>query len=291
MGEPGFLFKVNPLFLLVIVLFIFAGLGIELLIAFILVILHEFVHLLVAWLSGYEIYKIEIFPFGGMAEYRGLLEMEPWQEAKIAICGPLFNLVLALLLYFFYDNLNFISIYYIDLLIKYNLIIALFNFVPALPLDGGRVLRSILVAQRGFCQGTMIAVKIAKIFAFCGAVLGILALVFHQTNIWILFISFFVYGAAIKEEKSIVYHLVSYLTRRKNFIDSLKIKPVNLQVIKSNIYLKDILTHFVPDKFNLFYVAEKGCFLSEIQVLDYFFDIKDRDMKVGEIIEDKMNNS
>ena len=290
MGEPGFVFKVNPLFLLVIVLLIFAGLGIELLIAFILVISHEFVHLLVAWLSGYEIYKIDIFPFGGMAEYRGLLEMDPWQEIKVAICGPLFNLVLVLILYLYYGNINFISIYYIDLLIKYNLIIGLFNLLPALPLDGGRILRSVLVARMGFCRGTMMAVKIAKFFAISGAILGIIALIFQQTNIWILFISFFVYGAAIKEEKNVVYYLVSYLTHRKDFIDNMIIKPVYLQVSRSNVRLKDMLTYLVPDKFNLFYILEIEYFLSEIQLLDYFFAIEDRDVRIGKLIKDKANH-
>ena len=290
MGEPGFVFKVNPLFLLVIVLFIFAGLGIELLIAFILVVLHEIVHLLVAWVSGYKIYKIEIFPFGGMAEYRGLLEMDPWQEVKVAICGPLFNLVLVLILYLYYGNINFISIYYIDLLIKYNLIIGVFNLLPALPLDGGRILRSVLVARMGFCRGTMMAVKIAKFFAISGAILGIIALIFQQTNIWILFISFFVYGAAIKEEKNVVYYLVSYLTHRKDFIDNMIIKPVYLQVSRSNVCLKDMLTYLVPDKFNLFYIPEKEYFLSEIQLLDYFFAIEDRDVRIGKLIKDKANH-
>jgi len=290
MGEPGFVFKVNPLFLLVIVLLIFAGLGIELLIAFILVISHEFVHLLVAWLSGYEIYKIDIFPFGGMAEYRGLLEMDPWQEIKVAICGPLFNLVLVLILYLYYGNINFISIYYIDLLIKYKLIIGVFNLLPALPLDGGRILRSVLVARMGFCRGTMMAVKIAKFFAISGAILGIIALIFQQTNIWILFISFFVYGAAIKEEKNVVYYLVSYLTHRKDFIDNMIIKPVYLQVSRSNVRLKDMLTYLVPDKFNLFYIPEKEYFLSEIQLLDYFFAIEDRDVRIGKLIKDKVNH-
>ena len=285
MGEPGFLFRVNPLFLLVIVLFVFAGMGIELLIAFVLVVLHEFIHMLTACLSGYEIYKIELFPFGGMAEYRGLLEMKPWQEAKIAIVGPIFNLVLALLLYLYSTKISFISIVYINLLIKYNLIIGLFNLIPALPLDGGRVLRSILVAKTGFCRGTMIAVKTAKVFAILGAIMGILALIFQQTNIWILFISFFVYGAAVKEKEKVVYHLLSYLTRRKDFIEKMKIKPVYLQVSRSNVYLKDIVTHFVPDKFNLFYIPEKDCLLSEIQLLDYIFDIKDRDVKIGELID------
>ncbi len=284
MGEPGFVFKVNPLFLLVLVIFIIGGQGVELFIAFVLVFLHEIVHLIVARRYGYQVHKIELFPFGGMAEYRGLLEMEPFQEAIVAATGPVFNLSLALFFYYYGSKIEFISTYYLNLLLKYNLFIGLFNFLPALPLDGGRILRSIFVTKMGFCRGTLLAIKIARLFAICGAIVGILALVFQQTNIWVLFISFFVYGAAVKEKKKILYHLVSYLTKRKEYIENVDIKPVYLQVIKSDIYLQDLLTYFVPGKFNLFYIPGKDKFISEIELLDAFFGLKNREMTVGELV-------
>lgn len=294
MAKEGFSFKVNPLFLLVIVLFTLIGMGREVLVAFSLVVLHEFVHFFVAWQAGYNIFKIELFPFGGMAEYEGLIEMEPGQEVKIALAGPLFNIIMAGLIYIISlekpDIISgFISNTYLDLLIKYNLLLGIFNLLPALPLDGGRVLRGILVSKLGFKTGSQLAVKIAKWLSIIGAILGVIAVIYNRSNIWILFISFFVYGAAVKEENHIIYRLLSYMTHRHEFINKLRIKPVYCQVVRDDIFVKEVITHLLPDKYNLFYILDSDSRItepvSEIKLLDTFLNLQKRDLRMKDLLE------
>ena len=98
----GLTIKVNPLFLLVFFLFFLLDMMAEALVAFGLVIIHEFAHLIMAYSAGYKVGRIEIFPFGGMAEYSGFLEMEPWQEIRVALAGPVFNLFLPFCFIFFF---------------------------------------------------------------------------------------------------------------------------------------------------------------------------------------------
>jgi stage IV sporulation protein FB len=85
----------------VILLFSFLGIFWESIIAFSLVFVHELVHSYAAHKLGYDILRIEIFPFGGVAEYLGLVAMEPLNEIKIAIVGPLFNLITAVVFFIF----------------------------------------------------------------------------------------------------------------------------------------------------------------------------------------------
>ena len=103
--------KINPLFFIILLIFSLCGFFQKVLVAFILVFLHEFSHLLAAKKLGFKIYKIELFPFGGVAEYLGMVEMNPSSEIIIALSGPFFNFFTAAVFFilpFDFDLINFI---------------------------------------------------------------------------------------------------------------------------------------------------------------------------------------
>jgi stage IV sporulation protein FB len=288
----SFNFKINPLFFLTLIIFSLVGMFKEVIIVFILVILHEFSHVFVAWLYGFRVKSIEIFLFGGMAEFSGLLEMEPWQEIKVALAGPIFNLILAGIFFFLK---SYILIYFneeiFNIIISYNIILAVFNLLPALPLDGGRVMRGLLVYKLGFNKGTHLAIKIAKYIAVLGGVTGFTVLIFNKSNIWFLILSFFVYGAAIKEEKQFIYRLLAYITHRKEIINKMSLSPVFIRVVRGESKVKEIITYINPSKFNLFYVLDSGIkirgIVSETQLLDYYFTNGNARVRMIDILENK----
>jgi len=284
-GKIMFSFKVNFLFLIVLLLFILAGLTEKIIVGFILVTLHEIIHFLTAKKLGYHINKIEIFPFGGMAEYKGLLEMQPYHEIVIALSGPVFNFILAGL----FLMLKYFLAIELELLIKYNLVIGVFNLLPALPLDGGRILRGILVTRFGFKKGSYFAAGFARFLAITGFIINIIALFRGTANIWIFLLSFFVYGAALKEKRQIIYNLLTYLTDRKRYIETIRLKKVMVQVVAGKIYLKEIIYYLIPDKFNIFYVLDDNSqiagMVSEAKLLESLFNIKNRDKKIIEIVD------
>jgi len=270
-------------------IFTISGLLKTILIAFSLVTLHEFIHLLAARSKGYKIYKIEIFPFGGMAEYRGLLESEPEHEIFVAAAGPLFNLFFAVFLILMQNYSIIPELEIMELIIKYNIYLGIFNFIPALPLDGGRILRAVLVMRNGFIYGSLKAAKIARIISFMAAIIVFGALFFNKANIWFLLIAFFVYSAALKEEKKFIYTLINYLSSRKEKFMNIDIRPVSNQVVKGNIYLKDLITYIVPGKFNIFHIINENLeiegSINEFQIIDNFFSIKKSDKQIIELIE------
>ena len=121
---------------------------------FLCVLLHEFGHIFTARAFGVPTPYVTLLPIGGVAQLERIPE-EPWEEFLIAIAGPLVNVVITLVLVYVagadlqssaamaVDNMH---IPLIDRLAAVNLFLALFNLIPAFPMDGGRVLRA---ASRG----------------------------------------------------------------------------------------------------------------------------------------------
>jgi Zn-dependent protease len=155
------------------------------LILFACVALHEIGHSVVARASSVSVEGIVLYPFGGIAILSGPPPAGA-TEARIAVAGPLVNLSLAAVLLIFLGqrvagpflpgarlaNLP-------ESLFWANLVLGLFNLVPALPLDGGRALR-------GFLAGAVGHVKATRITGSIGQILGILLLVWGLAyNPWL----------------------------------------------------------------------------------------------------------
>ncbi len=141
--------RVNPLFVIVLLVYWMAGDGRQMLIAFVAVTLHEFAHALAADLYGLDIERIEIWPFGGMAEIHGLDAQDPYVETMIAVSGPLLNFFWAAFAWAFVSVLPFDTAY-VNLFIATNLAIGAVNLLPVAPLDGGRLARAYLGRSVGY---------------------------------------------------------------------------------------------------------------------------------------------
>ena len=128
---------------------------------FICVVLHEFGHSLVAQRLGIEIHSITLLPIGGVSNLESLPE-KPSDEVKITLAGPLVNVVLAPIFFGvglllgaeprmptdLFTGIGSVGqfFFYLGYL---NVVLALFNLIPAFPLDGGRVLRGLLASRLG----------------------------------------------------------------------------------------------------------------------------------------------
>ena len=195
---------------------------VAILLLFVCVTLHEFGHALVAQYYGVHVKSIMLFPIGGVANLERLPE-KPIQEFLIAIAGPLVNFVLAFILLPFVmvgvamqvrsgNGPNGILELLADAqtpgiinllvyLLLMNLMLALFNLLPAFPMDGGRILRSLLAMTMNYVQATRVAVTVGRIVAVLLAIWGIFLWSSGGGGIFLLLIAFFVYvgGGAERE--------------------------------------------------------------------------------------------
>lgn len=178
---------------------------------FLCVLLHEFGHIFTARAFGVTTPYVTLLPIGGVAQLDRIPE-EPGQEFLIAIAGPLVNVVITIVLVVVFgahlqasaagavDN---IAIPLVDRLAAVNLFLALFNMIPAFPMDGGRVLRALLATRFGFVRATGIAASIGQFVAFA---LGFIGLMYNPI---LIFIAIFVYLAASSEAHMVALRAMS----------------------------------------------------------------------------------
>jgi Zn-dependent protease len=165
------------------------------LLLFACVVLHEFGHALAGKAFGISTPDITLLPIGGVARLERLPE-EPVQELIIAAAGPAVTAVIALGAFigggsWAYPPTIMTSIP--DVLFTINVVLLLFNLLPAFPMDGGRVLRALLATRMSYARATQVAATIGQGFAF---VFGFFGLLF---NPFLIFIALFVYIGASQE--------------------------------------------------------------------------------------------
>jgi stage IV sporulation protein FB len=164
------------------------------------VVLHEFGHILTARRFGIISPEVTLLPIGGVADMNRMPD-KPWQELLIALAGPMVNIVIAAALIIAVGAFDLAGALHIDdpaeslagRLAVTNIFLAVFNLIPAFPMDGGRVLRAALAMWLGQDKATRIAASIGQLFAF---ILGFIGLFGHPM---LVFIAIFVYMAAAGE--------------------------------------------------------------------------------------------
>ena len=163
------------------------------------VLLHELGHALTARRFGIRTQDIVLTPIGGIARVTDM-PRNPTQEIAIAAAGPIVSLVLAALGFALLIMLPFLplvseaALQGATIFFGTNLVLAVFNLIPALPMDGGRVLRGILALKRDHRSATRIAVRIGRGLAVVGM---IYALIEGRLNLGL--IAIFIYIAAGSE--------------------------------------------------------------------------------------------
>lgn len=174
-----------------------------LLIVFACVLLHELGHALTARRFGILTRDIVLLPIGGLARLQRMPD-EPYQELLVAVAGPAVNVVIAtvtvLLMALGGGAVNLFEFGggALQALLFINVVMVLFNLIPAFPMDGGRVLRSLLAMRLPFPQATRIAATVGQALALLFGIWGL-----FQGHLVLMFIALFVFLAA-GEERALV---------------------------------------------------------------------------------------
>ncbi|HXF58223.1 MAG TPA: site-2 protease family protein [Candidatus Saccharimonadales bacterium] len=169
--------------------------------AFGCVVLHEFGHALTARRYGVTTRDITLLPIGGVARL-DRFPRRPSQEVAIALAGPAVNVVIAALLYGYmrfspnlYDwsDPHLLERSFVARLFFFNVVVTVFNLIPAFPMDGGRVLRALLAMRLEYVRATRIAANVGQGLAFLFGVLGLFG------NPMLILIALFVFIGAGQE--------------------------------------------------------------------------------------------
>ncbi len=195
------------------------------LLLFVCVVIHELSHSLTSTWMGYPVKNIVLLPLGGVAQIEEMPK-GPGEELLMAIAGPLSNVVIAIVLAvislltptsLFADLqrifTGFTSLGWQDTLpylIFTNIWLAAFNLIPAFPMDGGRVLRSLLATVMPQARATGVAVRIGQAFAWILGFGGLLT-----GNLILVLIAIFVYSGAAQEGR---------MTRIRDILEGMRVE-------------------------------------------------------------------
>jgi len=168
------------------------------------VVLHELGHSLVAQQLGVQVKSITLLPIGGVAGLRNIPE-HPWHEIAITVAGPMVNVVIScvllpvtgipshLLIVDMPQNFHGLLV----TLTQANIMLFLFNCIPAFPMDGGRLLRAVLALFLPYRRATTIAASIGQGLAILFVLIGL------KISLWLIIIGAFIFMAAEGEERMV----------------------------------------------------------------------------------------
>lgn len=252
----GVTYRVHPLFVVIMALSAAVGYFVELITLFGIVIIHELGHAVAAHLYGWKVRDIQLLPFGGVATMEDRARTTAWEEMVVALAGPLQNIWMigiALLM----QTIGAWEGEWVDYFIRANAAIALFNLLPALPLDGGRIAQAWLSWHFPYFRVLLIANWLG-IAASVGMTAAAFALLRDGIQLNLLLIGLFVLATNAVELKDMRYRFMRFLIHRGEMADSLAERgglaaPL---VVRGASTPLAVAKQFVREKYHLIYVLD-----------------------------------
>lgn len=204
-------FSIHFTFIIFACILIYFGQGLLLVNYILTIILHEMTHALVAKSLGYNIRSFLLMPFGISLSLTSS-NMPPKDEIKVALAGPLFNFAVVIfflaLWWIFPSTFNFTYLFCYA-----NFIEGVFNFLPAFPLDGGRVFRAIITQGFGMKRATRVCFIVNIILCSFLMTLFITS-IFTHVNFTYLFVIICIFPTFNKDAP--LYSFINYAEIKKN---------------------------------------------------------------------------
>lgn len=286
----GVKYRFHPLFSIMMLLSVVTGYFIEMVTLFGIVFIHELGHVAAARHFGWRIKEVKLLPFGGVAVVEELASVPVKEELIVAMSGPLQNMWMILVAYPLV-LLGVLPAEWGVYFIEANLLIALFNLLPVLPLDGGKVLAAVLSSFLPYQRTIRIAAMISLLFSF----LMIAAAFMHwlwtgdglQLN-WLM-IGLFLLFSNWYDLRGAPYHFMRFLVHRDALFRRLLDRGTHAQpiVVGGRRRVSDIVRMFMREKYHLVYVLDESGIIRKVvpeqRVLETYFDEEKRGRAVGEL--------
>lgn len=200
------------------------------------ILIHECGHMIFAKIIGFKFDKIILYPFGGITIYNEDLNVNSNKELFVLLGGIIFQLLFFILLVILYNNL-YITEHTFKIIKKINIILVSFNFMPVIPLDGGKLTNIILDKLFSYRLSNIISI-IISIFFICLFIL-------KNKTIFGIILTLFLIKSIIIEITNLKYKYNKFLLER--YINKYKFKKT---IIVSNIYkMKRDRKHIINNTF------------------------------------------
>jgi len=246
---------VDGLFLLILAATALLGFPVQVLIASASLAAHELAHLLAARGVAVDVAEVRVTPFGGVAHLGEAVELDPTAEVAVALAGPCNSLLLAALAIWlgrwpFWDRRM------LEFCFQCNAALALFNLIPALPLDGGRILRGLLGRRLGYGRVSRLLTVSGRV---CGAALtaaSLLALALGRLYPTPLVAGPYLFWFAQREEADALYRTFRLFLRKQQRVRSQRVLPARHLVAQRTATLRDILPQLAARSYHMVLIVD-----------------------------------
>ncbi|GEM_PF-261750 len=260
--KKPFKIEVDPTFFVVFIIMLFFDYHYRYLETFAALIIHEAAHIAASVVQGIKLDSLKIFPIGLNAVFLDDFNKDA-NQFLINISGPFINLLIFLvcfLLNTYYlsesDNMRFF--------ILVNIFLAVFNMLPVLPLDGGRILRDILTSRIGLFKAYKYSRKVSKGLGLFVIILGIIQFYGNIYNFSLIFLGSYIFHFLKYEESEVYFMNIKNLVYKRSRFLRKGIYPGRELVVIKSMRLGDILKDMDFDRFHIIYVLDEDMRLAKV---------------------------
>ncbi|MDR9857297.1 M50 family metallopeptidase [Paenibacillus sp. VCA1] len=256
----GITLSLHPFFVILMLFSVVTGHFLELIVLFSIVFIHELGHLAAALLCGVRIRSIQMLPFGGVVEIEDHGQLTAWREIGIAAAGPLMNAMMiggALL----FREAGWGDGAFLSYVVYGNAMIAGFNLLPVLPLDGGKILHAAASLFFPYHQTLLWSSRISVAGSAVVVLLSVSPLLQGEAKIHLnlLMIGIFLLYSNWMDYRHIPYRFTRFLMNREKGYGEAARKGSFAQPIIADPakHLDSILRLFKRGKYHVVYVINK----------------------------------
>ncbi len=255
----GISFRFHPLFVLVMMCSVATGYFLELITLFGIVLIHELGHVAAARGYGWNVREIQLLPFGGVARIDSSGSVTAWKEIVVALAGPLQN-GLMILLAKGMQQLGYWGDEWGNYFILSNLIIALFNLLPILPLDGGKVLQALVSRCMSYHRTILYCSVVSLFFSFAFALTSVMR--WHSFGLQMnqLIIGLFLLYSNWYGYRNLPYYFFRFLMGKSTELSRMTMTGADVRsiAVHANDKISRIARLIRREKYHLIYVLGEG---------------------------------
>ena len=232
-------------------------------------ILHELAHIFAVNYLGGKVEKVGAFPLGIEARFSGLEKLLAWERYVIYGAGSFANAI-AMVWTLGVSRMSYFGVPWLEAFAFYNMVLCMFNLLPILPLDGGRILHQFLSNRIGMRPANRLMTGFGLCVGIVLMLLGFVQVVLYNYNITLLCAGFYIKRQNV-EMKSLLQMEFFKILSTKNMPAKARLMPVKIAHVSSETTLKRTMDYLRMDYFTVFYIKESEYTLHERVLLEYIF--------------------
>jgi len=246
--------RIHPLFLLLLLVLSLSGYLPQAMVLVVTLLCHELAHVTAAVLHGLPPGRIDVFPFGGIAEIAGIEQVKAEDDVAVAAAGPLGNLMLIALATLLQDW-RIWNPALMDLFVGTNLAMAVLNLLPVLPLDGGRVVRALVARHVGYRRATAVLARTGRGAGYALVLAAAWVVYAHwpspPVTVWVTgvnaaFLGLFIVLGSRREEVVSLYAPWQALITRLRLLQMRRLLPVCELAGAADLPVTAVISHLRP---------------------------------------------